>query len=121
MGGMSSGQQQNQPVFYDQSTGQYYTQETPSQTLGGIFSGQPTDGNAFMNLMMGKGGTRRYIGAGANDYSPLASLIQNTDRSVNVPSIEQMFGNNAALSGLLSGSPSGATSGSKSSGAGRFM
>lgn len=121
MGGQSNGSQ-NQPVFYDQSTGQYYTQDTPYQTMGGIMngSGSPT---SWFDLMMGKGGARKYIGAGTNDYSPLAGLMRNTDTSVNVPSIEQMFGNNAALSGLLSGSPSGASgaSGAKSSGAGRFM
>lgn len=122
MGGTSGGQS-NQQVFYDPESGQYYTQETPSQGIYGMFNGQPMSGNAFQNLITGKT-TRKYIGAGMNDYSPLSSLIGRTDRSVNVPSIEQMFGSNAALSNLLSGNPSGATGtsdGSKSSGAGRFL
>ena len=49
-------------VYYDSTTGQYYTQNTPQQSLKNILSGSPIAANDFTNMWSGKPAGRNYLG-----------------------------------------------------------
>lgn len=123
MGGMS-GQQHQEPVFYDQELGQYYTQTNSQPNFaGGSLSG------LFSNLNpmgINRGGERTYLN-NFNQSSP--ALQQQTPYNYADTSIATLFpmiqnalqtSQGGALDGLLSGVAQGAT-GEASSGAGRFL
>jgi hypothetical protein len=125
--GDRSGQQQ--PVFYDQELGQYYTQpQTNSQPNFGSLSGGSL-GGLFSNLNpmgIGRGGERTYL----NNFGQSSpALQQQTPYNYADVSLESLFpmlqgamqnSQGGALDGLLSGVAQGAT-GEASSGAGRFL
>lgn len=126
-----SGQQQ--PVFYDQELGQYYTQpQTNSRPNFGSLSGGSLGGSLsgglsnLGNLGINRGGERTYL----NNFGQSSpALQQQTPYNYADTSIATLFpmiqnalqtSQGGALDGLLSGVAQGAT-GEASSGAGRFL
>lgn len=87
MGGMAS--QQQSPVYYDQSTGQYYTQ-TPQNQFA--FSGSPNGSplNASLNSiqsMFGRGGERTYL----NGFGQSKAPVYTEPTAGYVPTIAELF------------------------------
>lgn len=120
------GQTNQQPVYYDASTGQYYTNDKGSR-FADLMSGGNTI--SMEDIVAGKLG-RRYINPtnnAQNNSSPLDALIAaNANMKTNAPSLADLFpalygaGNTANTNSSLIGSQAPAT-GAASSGAGRFM
>ena len=49
-------------VYYDSTTGQYYTQNTYKQNMQNLLSGSPSAANDWMNMWTGKPYGRNYLG-----------------------------------------------------------
>lgn len=106
-------QNQNQSsasqVYYDNTTGQYYTNNQPQQSDNPFFQ--------IFGSVLGNNGNKNYIGANPfnnNTYNPL-----QTDTTIApYPTTESLFpGLNAGLTQNMQGT----TSSMPSSGAGRFL
>jgi hypothetical protein len=103
-------------VYYDNITGQYYTNNQPQQSnspLAQLFSQSPE-----LAAMMR--GNRNYIGGSPlnNTYNPLQANTMQSNEIAPYPTTESLFpGLNAGLTQNMQGT----TYGMPSSGAGRFL
>jgi hypothetical protein len=124
--------QQQQPVFYDTETGQYYTQTpTNNSPFSGVFNNNQLSAmnggygqqNSWLSSLFGKGGQRTYIN-GLGNQSMIRTPAPYEYADVSLESLFPQLATNGSqqgsLSGLLGSSLDGATS-QASSGAGRFL
>lgn len=124
MGDSAQGQQ---PVFYDQEMGQYYTQQPQNQSTGmynnPMFNNMQQSPMSILSSMFGKGGKRTYLNNFGQSSPAMQTQAPYEYADVSLASLFPMLqgqSQNGALDGLLSGSAPSAT-GSASSGAGRFL
>lgn len=103
--GNQANQQQNQQVYYDPSTGQYYTMESSNKGYGY---------NPILDAALGRSGKKNYISM-LNNNTVVPNYAAPT--TPDVPSIADLFPlmNNASIINAAMAQPS------QSSGAGRFI
>lgn len=103
--------QQQSPVFYDQETGQYYTQ-TPTNNSPFAALNMPSTGNSAIDSIFGPGGQRTYLSGFGQSKAP----VYTEPVAGKVPTIAELF---PLMQGAVQQSQSMPSL--VSSGAGRFL